>query len=365
MLQLVSLQQGSISIGIPLPWHIYDANGNRILNRGEVIETQEKLNRLFTEGIFARRDKILEKTELASQTNILSALGDIEESLDELLRHIVGTTSRNIEEEIFSLAQRIITHADQHPDQILRWVHIDKCSHYVISHAIHMAIVVALISKRIGMPDTNRQSLTAAALTANVSMMEVQEELNAQTEPLSERQHQLIEQHPERSADLLRQAEVSDDHWLEIVLLHHEKLDGTGYPLGLSGHQLPMSARLVALADAYTAMLTKRGYREERMPQAALKELFLLRGEKLDNSLVEIFIKEIGLFPPGSIVKLKNGEVAVVARRGQNVRHPVVQVLLDNKGAPYPYSVERDTSSQPQFEVSKILQTDALAKLLS
>jgi HD-GYP domain-containing protein (c-di-GMP phosphodiesterase class II) len=364
MLQLVPLPRGSLSVGIPLAWHIYDVTGTRILNKGDIIGSQEAMNRLMAQGIYGRRDKVLHKTELDSASSTLSQLADIQDTLDECLHAIVNRSSKDAEARIMPLAASLMELCAQHPDMALRWIHVDKCTHYVISHALHMAIIVALIAQRIDLPLTKRQATISAALTANVSLLDIQDQLNAQKSPLSMEQRQLIEQHPERSADLLRHAQVNHDDWLEIVLLHHEKLDGTGYPLGMKGDNLSIMARLVALADAYTAMLSKRGYREERVPQAALKELFLLRGEQLDNSLVEMFIKEIGLYPPGSLVKLVNGEIAVVTKRGKDARYPVVQVLLDQNEHAFHYPIERDTAAHSEFRVQKILRTDALAKLL-
>ncbi len=83
MLQLVSLPRGYISIGIPLALNIYNAHGNRLLRKGEVIKSQEEPNRPFTEGILGRGEKILEETELASQSIVLSTLGDIQEDLEK------------------------------------------------------------------------------------------------------------------------------------------------------------------------------------------------------------------------------------------------------------------------------------------
>ncbi len=124
--------------------------------------------------------------------------------------------------------------------------------------------------------------------------------------------------------------------------MHHERLDGSGYPLGLAGSEIPLGARIVALADAFTAMLRPRADRPAYLPKDALRELFVAGAAKFDPRLVQVLVKQLGVFPPGTVVKLANGEVGVCVRRTNDARKPVLRAVIDPGGQLYATPKRRD-----------------------
>ena len=98
----------------------------------------------------------------------------------------------------------------------------------------------------------------------NMSILQLQDVLQAQQAPLTGEQKEVIQRHPETSAALLRERGVSDEIWLNAVLCHHEAIDGSGYPQGSKGDAIPMPAQLVSLADVYCARISNREYRRGR-----------------------------------------------------------------------------------------------------
>jgi hypothetical protein len=171
----------------------------------------------------------------------------------------------------------------------------------------------------------------------------MQEVLRRQATPLSDEQWVEVRRHPSYGVELLAGAGVEDPVWLDAALHHHERLDGSGYPEGLSGEGLSTGARLVAIADVYSAMVRPRAYRDALLATAALRQIFMDRGKQIDATFAEIFIKEVGVFPPGALVRLASGEVGVVAARSGDAARPTVFGVLSTQGTLATRAIERDT----------------------
>lgn len=217
---------------------------------------------------------------------------------------------------------------------------------YTITHPLHVALLCELVARKNGIDAEHRLPILAAALTCNIAMIELQDMLQTQQAPLTEEQTTQIRQHPEKAASMLRQAGVQDAVWLDTVLHHHERLDGKGYPGTLSGDDISVPVRIVSLADIYGAMISPRNYRGAKFSCHTLREAFLKRGAAMDAALPQMFMDELGVYPPGAFVTLNNGETAVVIRRGATAMTPQAQSVVSPKGAPLPAPLLRDTAEE-------------------
>ena len=218
---------------------------------------------------------------------------------------------------------------------------------YTITHPLHVALLCELVARKNGIDAERRQPILAAALTCNIAMMELQDMLQTQQAPLTEEQSAQIRQHPENAAEMLRKAGVQDAVWIDTVRHHHERLDGKGYPGTLSGNYISVPVRIVSLADTYGAMISPRNYRAVKFSWQSLRDVFLKRGAAMDAALPQLFIDELGVFPPGAFVTLNNGETAVVTRRGANTLAPQVQSVVSSKGVPLSAPLLRDSAQEP------------------
>jgi HD-GYP domain-containing protein (c-di-GMP phosphodiesterase class II) len=160
----------------------------------------------------------------------------------------------------------------------------------------HSDTVVELARKtgaRMGLDPMELLELELAALLHDVGKLRVPRELLRKPGPLSESEERLMRNHPAWGAEL-----VSGVPGLQAVALvvrhHHERVDGSGYPSGLSGVRIPVASRIMAVCDAYGAMTEERPYREQRDPQAALAELRDLAGNQFDPAVVDALRAEVG-----------------------------------------------------------------------
>jgi HD-GYP domain-containing protein (c-di-GMP phosphodiesterase class II) len=196
---------------------------------------------------------------------------------------------------------------------------------YALTHGLHSATVAVLVGKQLGWTKGQLACIARAALTMNLSIGELQAVLAEQRAPPTAGQLKLVRGHPERSVQMLRDAGVTDEAWLGTVLDHHERRDGAGYPRGVTDVD-PLAALLRA-ADVYMAKISARAQRPALTPKAAARILF---EEDSGGPLAAAMIKTLGVYPPGDLDKLRNGEVAVVMRRGASAATPPVAAICNS-----------------------------------
>jgi len=172
----------------------------------------------------------------------------------------------------------------------------------------------------------------------------------------------LLRKHVELSAHIAGVTSGLPPKFANLVLLHHERQDGTGYPRGLRGYQIGLSGSIAAICDAYDALLAPPPHGEGRSPGAALKLLAAERGTAFHGPLLEQFIRCMGAFPVGSVVELTSGELGVVV--GEHLMQrlkPKVRLLLDGAGKPLASRKAVDLAGEPQLRVRRTLEEGQIA----
>ena len=261
------------------------------------------------------------------------------------LSRVVADLRDRIPERVESVASDLQLLVAQDADRVLFEVHrYGSGQHgiYSVVHAVQCAIACDMIARRLEWPETSKFSLMKAALTMNIAITELQGRLASQPSrigKLTAGQAAEIVMHPARSADLLRDAGVDDIAWLRAVEEHHERADGRGYPRGfLSPSHLATTLRYV---DEFFAKISARASRPALPLRRAARQLY----ENEDGRpIVEALIKEFGLYPPGTYVRLLNGDLGIVLRRGRYVHAPVAVAFANGRGVRLPQRVYRDTS---------------------
>ena len=235
---------------------------------------------------------------------------------------------------------------------------------YAVRHSIDTAVVSILIAQALNKQPAEVSTIVAAALTMNVGMLRQHDQFQRKQDPLTEAEIDLIRKHPEEGVKLLQQAGITDPDWLSFVLHHHENEDGSGYPHGKSGKDIPQHAKIILLADRYCARVTGRSYRKPLLPNAALRGLFVDESKAIDAQLAKYFVKELGMFPPGTYVRLKNGEIGVVTRKGETATTPTVHALLGPRGALLTFPIPRETYKE-SFAIAEAIHRDQAAVRIS
>jgi len=357
------IEEGDIEVGAPLQKAVYDGHGTLLIKVGGVIGSAQQLSILLDKEIFFVAYH--EKNPSASPSGEAE---DDDTSAFEILDAAKVKLTR-----IFDLARQGKAHDDfisrirgiavsvqkacaLDPDAALANLQLELDAPYAVVHHLQAAVLCELSGKKLGVKDESRRKLVKAALTRDIDLMDIQQVLDKQTFPLSDKHVERINSHPKSSVTRLKALGVSDKSWLDAVEHHHERLDGSGYPGRLSGNSIGIPARILAITDIYSAMVRDRANRKAILPKDALRKLMLEHKGKIDERLTKVLIKEIGIFPPGVIVQLANKEVAVVKQRGGDGLHPVAYAFIDAAGMPIPSPHACDTT-KPEFQIKGMMPT--------
>lgn len=357
------LNASHIKLGKPLPWDVFDEQNNLLLRKGFVVERQSLLDGLLERGLFVSEDDFAAVTTPrapeAQAFNPFWLWDDIFSKLVYLLKY--ASSEDLIDDKFSGIALLVIHLTDADADAALAGILLKDGSRYAFAHSLHVAILAALISRRLEWSDQARRSVVSAALSMNVAMIELQTALLHQKEPLTEEQRREVNLHPSKGYQFLRSKGVIGQDWLEAVRLHHEHVAlESGASERPSGKVM---SQLVRVLDVFCAKISPRTYRRAIQPPVAAREIFVQERQGC-SVFVDLLIKEIGLYMPGTFVKLENGETSLVYKRGAAVNTPKVVSLTRGDGMPFLEITKRDTS-KPEYAVKTVVPSEKIMHALN
>jgi HD-GYP domain-containing protein (c-di-GMP phosphodiesterase class II) len=270
----------------------------------------------------------------------------IEMKLDEIFKSL--DKIEDITPDILHVSEGIQKICRLNGDAAIGWIMFNHLTtqkktdyKYSIKHSIYTSIICSLIVDELTLSESDRISIIAAALTMNIAIIEQQDKLYYNSDrDLRQVQKVAIKIHPIRSVKLLEQKGVKDPLWLNTVLSHHEVIDGTGYTQKLKGEEILLSARIVSISDIYCAKVTGRSYRSGCNPNIVVSDLFIKGDKFIEGDLAKMFVKILGIYPPGTLVKLANNETAIVTHRNGDT--PVIYSIFNSDGSPILEPIKRD-----------------------
>lgn len=370
-MEWVRLKIDQIRVRAPLPFDVFDEEGRMLLCQGFVIETEQQLERLIERGLYSdaavaresrsqRRETPLPDVAPRRQTrrvSVFALVGEAARRLEALLDAPQGATA--FPAGVLEAARGLQAACAVDSDAALANILLVRPSRCALRQMVNVAVLTDILLKQVGWGEGERLPAVVGALTMNVAMLELQEILYRHSAPLTEDQKRQIADHTRDGVAWLRSRGAADAAWLEIVAQHHEAIDGSGYPARLKSGDIRLEAQVVSLADAYCGMVSERAYRPGVLPNAALREIFMRRGAAIDAALAGILIKEMGIYPPGTVVALANGDIGVVIKRTLDANHPVVRSLRAANGKAYPDAPKRQTSKQ-QYAIAGVRAAENL-----
>ncbi|MFT3735097.1 MAG: HD domain-containing phosphohydrolase [Rhodocyclaceae bacterium] len=355
MAELHKLQPDQLKLGEALPWDVLEAGGTLLLRKGYVLQSEVQREELLERGMYvdAAEYRAHESKTRVAVYDPMYLMEAVQARLAWLLEarprdgSFVGEV-RNLVEQVNQLAQRS-------PDLAIAAMQVLEHRNYPIAHSMHTAVLACLLARRAGWDDDKRETMLCAALTMNIAMIDLQLTLRNQKENPTAEQRARINDHPAESAKALMACRVDDNEWLRAVLEHHELPDGTGYPRHVKNPS--ELALLINACDIFAAKLSPRAYRKPVVGSEATKILFTKLGQNPANPWPGMLVKEVGIYPPGTLVKLVNGEIGVVYMRGPTAKSPLVMGLINSKGMPFLEPVQRKTD-EPGCGVAAVMPLD-------
>lgn len=253
--------------------------------------------------------------------------------IEQEMRHIVrsvGETGAPDSEAVRVAADTLVDNMMARPATMLWVAKLRANSDERYQKAVRVAVHLTAFGRKIGFQKEQLDDLASIGLLMDIGKIGIPAEVLDKKEPLDESEADMLRHHVERAVDMLGRCEDIPPVVIRAIAEHHERVDGTGYPRGLSGSDLSIYGKMAAIADAYVAMTNPRSYALQYTSYDAIRELFNDADSGLYGPLVEQFVQAIGIFPVGSMIELSTGEVAIVVQHNETRRlEPRILVLTD------------------------------------
>ena len=206
-------------------------------------------------------------------------------------------------------------------------------SYELAKSSVNTAILSALTAQELKLPNHKILKIVAGALIHDIGMLRLSKGITEKKGGLSEAEREQIKSHPLHTSRIVTK-ELLGSHEVDLIALqHHERWDGQGYPDKLTGTAIDIGARIVSVADAFEAMVSKKSYRNSMVGYQAVKNLLADNARRFDPAVIMAFTKIMGIYPIGSIVRLNNSSIArVVKVNTEAPLRPVIEKLTDEKG---------------------------------
>lgn len=203
-------------------------------------------------------------------------------------------------------------------------------SNRMYSHSLGVAIYLTALGRQLGFQREELAELANIGLLLDLGKLQLDRAILDKPGKLDAAEIDAMERHVQHGVDMLSLGGMSSPLVLRAIAEHHERIDGTGYPIGIAGNSIAIFSKMAAIADAFTAMINPRPYAPVYPPHDAMRFLFAQADTHWFGPLVEQFVQAIGIFPVGSLVELSTGEVAIVIQHNTYRRlEPLVLILTD------------------------------------
>jgi putative nucleotidyltransferase with HDIG domain len=268
------------------------------------------------------KSRVEDKSKVALNTEVIKRVGEGVQYLYE------NANSDNFLEATNNVTGELIK-AIESNNAIAVDINLIKVSdEYTFKHSVDVATMGMIIGRQYGLNETELREIGVAGLLHDLGKSEIPNEILNKPAKLTDEEFALMKQHSLFGFKILKEKNEFSDNILKGVLQHHEKMNGNGYPLGVTGESINKLARVLAVADIYDALVTERPYKKGFPKRDALEMIFAMSLE-LDNKAITSFMNSVIIFPVDSYVQLSNGELARVVEN--NPGYPMRPVVIGFK----------------------------------
>lgn len=302
-----------------------------LLVAGQILtqETIDKLGKYKVQGVYIKSSLCSDVTpaECIPSEYKQKTLTEIKRVFDDYTtKKIIGD---NILKSIQRMSESMIMQILSNDECLFQILEIKSYDTYTYTHSMYVGMLSVMIGIQKGYPYTVLKDLAICGLLHDIGKVDIPHDIICKNAKLTEEEFDTIKQHPQNAVNRLSGSKMISQPILSGILSHHEKWDGTGYPSGLKGKQIPIYGRILALADVYDALTSERSYRKALSSSEAIEYMMGCADTHFDYDLLQVFLKTVAAYPVGTLINLSNGQLAIVTQNSQDsILRPKVKVLM-------------------------------------
>lgn len=258
--------------------------------------------------------------------------------------------------QALSLVEEISSSVMRNPDALISLARLKSKDDYTYMHSVAVCALMVALAKKMKFNEEQIKDAGLAGLLHDIGKMMVPQQILDKPGKLTDEEFLLIKEHPLHGYQILLKGENLTETVLDVCLHHHEKMNGNGYPHGLKDDQISIFARMGAVCDVYDAITSNRAYKPGWEPTESLRRMAEWSGSHFDVNVFQAFVKCIGIYPTGSLVRLSSGKVGVVVEQSENsLLTPKVKVF---------FSVRSNSYIQPEIiDLGKMEGNDKIIEI--
>jgi len=325
----------------------------------ESTEEIEKVERRRGSRLDTRPDSVsIEKELPQARETYFEALSLIREFMADI------EAERRVDiGEVYSMVDDIIDSVYRNRAAFATLLKLREYDDYIFAHPLNVTVLALTLGRQVGLPPSQLRELGLGTMFHDVGKASLPPKILIKPGKLTKEEFEIVKKHPVIGAKMMKEYPDIPPSSLRVILYHHERSDGSGYPKGLSGDQLDPFIIISALADVFDACSSKRVYNKGVQPYQALRVIFRMRGTGFPQYWVDQFIFCMGIYPPGTGVQLNTGEIGVVtAINFSSLLRPNVKIVIDTNGFPLakPKPIDLNDPSFLQREILKAVPNQKL-----
>ncbi len=234
------------------------------------------------------------------------------------------------------LVEEISHSLDRNPWALISVARLKTADEYTYMHSVAVCALMMALARQLRFDEAETREAGLAGMLHDLGKARIPLQILNKPGRLSDAEFEVIKRHPEAGHKLLQDMGGIGEMALDVCLRHHEKLDGTGYPHGLSSENISKYARMGAVCDIYDAVTSNRPYKKGWDPTESLRKMATWTQDHLDERIFHAFVKSVGIYPIGSFVRLESGLMGVVIEQGESsLLRPKVRVFFSAKARAY------------------------------